>query len=156
MLVLAETRDGVPSPLTRELLGHALELAQQVGTDVAALLIGRSSDAAVDLISHGAARVYFCEQPESEYEGEAWVAVAERLARDIQPFAILAGHTSAGADLGPRLAFRLGTAATGSSRCARIGEASLHARVLRGNVRETLSPRPAPAIATVKGCLPRL
>src|SRR5215213_9128533 len=106
VLVLAETRDGVPSALTRELLG----LAQQVGTYVAALLIGSSSEAAVDLISHGAARVYFCERPESEYEGEGWVAIAERLAREIRPSAILAGHTSAGADLGPRLAFRLGVA----------------------------------------------
>lgn len=120
---------------------------------VVALLIGKSDDAAQDLITHGADRVYFCEQPESdEYEGEPWVGIAERLTREIAPSAILAGHTPAGADLAPRLAFRLGAGvATGCVAVALESERFLFTRpCYGGNVRETLSFTTAPAVATVK------
>ena len=153
ILVLAETSDGAPSPLTRELLGLAAQLARQAETDVAALLIARSSEAAPDLIAHGAVRVYFCEQPGSdEYEGEVWLPAAESLAREIAPLTILAGHTSAGADLSPRLAFRLGVAvATGCVSVALESGKLLFTRACYGgNVRETLSLAAAPAIATIK------
>ncbi len=153
LLVLAETSNGAPSPLTRELLGLAMELAREGGGEVAALLIGKSSDAAADLIAHGAARVYFCEQSGSdEYDGEVWVPLAERLMRESAPLAILTGHTAAGADLAPRLAFRLSVAAaTGCVAVALESGKLLFTRpCYGGNVRETLSLPVVPAIATVK------
>src|SRR5688572_25131158 len=109
MLIVAEIRDGAPTPLTRELIG----LARSLGHDVAAIAFTPDADALSDLVAAGAARVYCCEENE-DYDGELWVAATEQVARDMAPQAILAGHTTAGADLGPRLAFRLRTAvATG-------------------------------------------
>src|SRR5687768_9953335 len=94
LLVVAETRQDLASPLTRELLGLARELASTSDAEVAALLVAKSETAVPDLIAHGADRVYFCEQPGAdEYEGERWVGIAERVARELAPAAILAGHT---------------------------------------------------------------
>ena len=153
ILVVAETRDGTPTALTRELLGLAGELARERVSAVAALLVAGQGDAAADLIAHGAGRVYFCEQAGSdEYDGETWLPVAERLACDVAPLAIFAGHTSAGADLAPRLAFRLGTAvATGCVGVAfEAGKLLFTRACYGGNVRETLSLVAAPAVATIK------
>jgi electron transfer flavoprotein alpha subunit len=153
VLVVAEIRGGLASPLTRELLGLARELAAGSGADVAALLIAQHDTAAQDLIAHGADRVCFCEQPDAdEYDGELWVPIAERVAREIAPMAVLAGHTPAGADLAPRLAARLESGA--AMGCVAVALESGRLLFTRpcygGNVRETLSFTAAPAIATVK------
>ena len=148
ILVAAESRAGTPTPLTRELLALARTLDQ---ADVAALLVAPDDRGARDLIAYGADRVYWLEYAE-DYEGEVWVFAAEGLARKLQPLAVLAGHTPAGADLAPRLAFRLERGvATGC-----VGVASESGKLLftrpcyGGNVRETVSFASAPAIATVK------
>jgi electron transfer flavoprotein alpha subunit len=103
------------------------------------------------LALQGAERIYWCERAE-EYEGELWVAAAEQVARETAPVAILAGHTPAGAELAPRLAFRLASAvATG---CTGVGSESGKLLFTRGcfggNVRETLSFSCAPAVATIR------
>ena len=144
-------RDGSATPLTRELLG----LARDVGPsgEVAALLIAADSSAAADLIKHGADRVLLFEHAGAEeYDGELWLTTAERIARDIKPRALFAGHTPAGADLAPRLAFRLESAvATGCLAVAvEDGEFLFTRACYGGNVRETLSIRSAPAVATIK------
>lgn len=146
ILVIAEFVGGKPSPLTRELLGLARGLA-----DVVALAITPNRKAVEDLGTHGADRIYWCERAE-EYEGELWVAVAERMAREVAPLAILAGHTPAGAELAPRLAFRLDSAvATGCTGVAAESGTLFFTRgCFGGNVRETLSFGSAPAVATVR------
>jgi electron transfer flavoprotein alpha subunit len=150
ILVVAELRDGAASPLTRDLLGLAREL--NAGRAVAAVLLARSSAAAADLIAHGADRVHFCELAEDEYEGEVWLPSVEHLAREIAPRAVLVGHTPAGADLGPRLAFRLKTAvATGCVGAAvESGKLTFTRPCYGGNVRETISFASSPAVATIK------
>ena len=153
LLVVAETREGLASPLTRELLGLARELASGSGAEVDALLIAKSDSAVQDLFAHGADRVHLCVSPGAdEYEGELWVGIAEHVARELAPAAILAGHTPAGADLAPRLAFRLDTAA--AMGCVAVAVESGRLLFTRpcygGNVRETVSMTVAPAIATVK------
>ena len=146
ILVVAEIRDGAPTALSRELLGLARELA-----GVVVLGFTPRSEALAELASAGAGRVYWCDQPE-DYDGELWVAVTEQIAREIAPQAILAGHTSAGADLAPRLAFRLQSAvATGCTGVTSEAGKLLFTRgCYGGNVRETLSFATTPAIATVK------
>jgi electron transfer flavoprotein alpha subunit len=147
ILVIAEFADGKPSPLTRELLG----LARRLAAGVAVLAFAPCRAALDELASGGADRIYWCEQPE-EYGGELWVAVAEQVARDIAPLAILAGHTPAGSELAPRLAFRLASAvATGCTGVgAEPGKLFFTRGCFGGNVRETLSFSSAPAVATIR------
>ena len=148
ILVVAEIRDGVPTGLTREVLGLARELA---GEGVAALAFTPHPEPLADLIAHGAGRVYWCDQSEA-YDGELWVAVTEQVAQEIAPHAILACHTSAGAELAPRVAFRVQSAvATGCTGITSESGKLLFTRgCYGGNVRETMSFATIPAIATVK------
>lgn len=152
VLVIAETRGGASTTLTRELLGLARALADESAGEVAALLISADPHAAAELIAHGADRVYVSESAAEDYEGERWLTIAERVARLAAPRAILAGHTAAGADLVPRLAFRLESAA--ATGCTGItieaGRLMFTRACYGGNVRETISFNSDPALATVK------
>lgn len=151
ILVVAEAHDGAGSALTRELLGLARDLAGSGA--VAALLIASDAQACPDLIAHGAERVYLCEQEGAdEYEGERWLPQAQRVAREVAPLAILAGYTPAGADLAPRLAFRLESAvATGCVGVTADDGKFLFTRACYGgNLRETISIESAPAVATIR------
>jgi electron transfer flavoprotein alpha subunit len=174
ILVVAEMKNGTPTSLTREILGlarmldadinhphpsppadgkgtHSVPLRGKAGMGVVAVAFAPNAEALADLAIHGADRVYWCEQPE-EYDGESWLAAVEQLARESQPVAILASHTTSGADLTPRLAFRLETGvATGCTAVqAHDGKLLLTRPCYGGNVRETLSFGVAPAVATVK------
>lgn len=153
VLVVAETRGSAATALTRELLGLARQLAPALGGNIAAALIAPHANAAEDLIAHGADRVFVCEDESAdEYEDEVWLPRVEQIARDLQPVAILIGHTAAGADLAPRLAFRLESAV--ATACAGIvfesGKLLFTRPCYGGNVRETISFTARPAVATVK------
>lgn len=154
VLVVAESRDGLITPLTLELLGCARALAHALGGAVAAVLVGAAVEAAQVLASHGAERVYLCATPgaTSEYEGERWAPCVTQVAREIRPSAVLMGHTPAGSDLAPRLAFRLDSAvATG---CVSLAVESDRIHFTRacygGQARETVSFTSLPAVATIK------
>ena len=153
VLVVAETRDGVVTPLTFELLGLARALALELGGCVAAAIFADDSAAAEALGVHGADRVYVCAlKGAEEYEGDVWLPNVEHIARDIKPLAVLVGHTPAGADLAPRLAFRLESAV--ATACVGItvesGRLLLTRPCYGGNVRETIFVTTVPAVATIK------
>lgn len=151
ILIVAEVRDGRGTPLTRELLGLARAL--DPAGEVAAALIAADADAAQDLITHGADRVFLFAHADAEtYEGERWLGAAARIVREAAPRAVFAGHTPAGADLAPRLAFRLQSAvATGCLAVAVEDGGLLFTRACYGgNVRETIAIKSSPAVATVK------
>jgi electron transfer flavoprotein alpha subunit len=149
ILLIAEFADEKPSALTRELLGLAHRLAS--GGGVVVLAFTPTRNALEALATYGADHICWCECAQ-EYEGERWVAVAEQVARDVAPVAILAGHTPAGAELAPRLAFRLESAvATGCTAVtAESGTLFFTRGCFGGNVRETLSFSSAPAVATIR------
>lgn len=151
ILVVCELRQDAMSPLTGELISVARELAE-ASASVCALLIARSGAAAQTLIEHGADRVYFCPVADDEYEGEVWLPNVEDFVRELAPAAVLAGHTPAGADLAPRLAFRLQAGvATGCVGAAiESGRFTFTRACYGGNVREVISFPAAPAVATIK------
>ena len=157
LLVIAEVADGRPSRLTCELMGLAQRLKAQTGNRVTAALFTRRDDAvALELIALGADCVYCVEHPALErYHSEAWVSAATQLCRTASPALVFMGHTSSGADLAPRLAFRLGgSAATGCVDVSwRDGKFAFTRPCHGGNVRETLSFASGVTVATVRaGC----
>ena len=157
IVVIAEAADGGPSRLTCELLGLAQRLKADTGAIVAAAFFADRADAiADDLIALGADHVYCVEHAALEhYHSEAWVSAAAQLCCKVEPALVLIGHTSSGADLAPRLAFRLeGSVATG---CVELSWHSGRFEFTRpcygGNVHETLSFARGAAVATVRaGC----
>lgn len=112
MLVIAELVDGKLTGLTAELLGVARRLADELGGPVSAAVLGDgSNDAAAECITYGADRVYVMNHPLlADYQSDTWLPAMEKIARESSPAVILLGQTPNGADLAPRLAFRLSTA----------------------------------------------
>jgi electron transfer flavoprotein alpha subunit len=154
VLVLAETAEGKPTPLTGELLGLAGRLAGALGGKTSAVLLGSQvGQVGQDLVAQGADKVYVADNTLfADYQADAWLPVVGKIARDSAPAVILIGHTPAGADLAPRLAFRLGTTvATACVKVEVVGERLLLTRpCYGGNAREVVSFRTCPAIATIK------
>ncbi len=102
-LVFVEHDGGNIKKTAYELLGKAREL----GGPVSALLIG-SADAG-DLGAHGASTVYTVTgDPFGTYTTGAWTKAVCAAIAQVQPAAVLAPASSAGRDLFPRVAARLG------------------------------------------------
>jgi electron transfer flavoprotein alpha subunit len=113
VLVLGETKEGKLASITTELLGGGRKLADDLGGELAAVLVGSGvASLAQEAIAGGADKVYVVDDPIlKDYQTDTYVAVMEKVAKQAMPQVIIMGQTSIGRDLAPRLAFRLNTAA---------------------------------------------
>jgi electron transfer flavoprotein alpha subunit len=109
VLIFGEaTEDGKLAGITAELSGAASALG---GPVTCALLGAGVSAVAEDAGKYGAGKVIVVDDPIlKDYQGDAYLPAAERIARETDPAVILFGQTMVGRDLAPRLAQRLGTA----------------------------------------------
>jgi electron transfer flavoprotein alpha subunit len=155
VLVLTEWLQGKPTGLTTELLGCARLFADEASGEVAAVLLA-SDGTAQELIAYGADEVFTVALPAgSEADVETRVAALATASVRFSPELVLIGHTALGADVAPRLAFRLETGvAMGCVEIARDGGKLMFTRPRQGGIaREVLSFMTAPAIATLRaGC----
>lgn len=154
MLVVVEVSDGRPISLAYEMLGRARELVDRSGATVLACVLGHGVDGvAADLIAHGADRVYLVDAALlADYQADAWVPDLVNVIGQARPAAVMIGHTLVGADLAPRLAFRLGTAIATS--CIDVSEDDGRLLLTRpcygGKANEVVSITTSPAVFTVK------
>ncbi|MCH8200765.1 MAG: electron transfer flavoprotein subunit alpha/FixB family protein [Chloroflexi bacterium] len=109
VLIFGEaTEDGKLVAITAELSGAAAALG---GPVTCALLGSGVEGVAEEAGQYGAEKVILVDDPIlKDYQGDAYLPVAERIAKEIDPAVILFGQTMIGRDLAPRLAQRLGTA----------------------------------------------
>jgi electron transfer flavoprotein alpha subunit len=151
VLVVAETRDGQVTALTRDLLGLARSIARDLDGGIAVAVLATDVALARDL-ARFADRVHFVRVATDEYEGEVWLPELERLARAVDPAVILLSHSESGADLGPRLAFRMDAGIATACLAASVTGRKLSTTraCYGGNVREEVSVGTRPALATVK------
>ncbi len=150
-LVIVELVGGKPPAVSLELLALAHSLWGE--TAIAVMALGANEAVARTLIARGADTVYISEAVTAgEYNSDAWVACAERVTRDFSPTVILVAHNSSGADLAPRLAFRLGAGcATGCIAIERNNGALHFTRpCYGGNARETVSFRTSLVVASMR------
>ncbi|MFC1949730.1 electron transfer flavoprotein subunit alpha/FixB family protein [Chloroflexota bacterium] len=156
VMVYGEVVEGKLSGITAELLGCGRKLADDLGQELNVVLLGSSvSGLAQEAISFGADRVYVVEDPLLEnYQTDSYVAVMEKVAKEVKPQIILMGQTSIGRDMAPRLAFRLETAAT--LDCVALEIDSGSKRLLQtkpvygGNAQAVFSYETDPQIVTVR------
>jgi len=109
VLILGEaTEDGKLAGITAELSGAAAAL----GGPVTCALLGSGVEGiAQEAGQYGAEKVIVVDDPIlKDYQGDAYLPVVERIAKEVDPAVILLGQTMIGRDLAPRLAQRLGTA----------------------------------------------
>ncbi|MEG6511740.1 electron transfer flavoprotein subunit alpha/FixB family protein [Desulforamulus ruminis] len=109
--VFAEQRDGQMKKVTYELLSAGRSLADRLGGELYALLLGSGvAGLAPALGEHGADQVLVAEDEKlAEYTHDAFVGLLAGLAKEKKPTAILMGYTAQGRDLGSGLAQKLGT-----------------------------------------------
>ncbi len=109
--VFVEQADGQVKGVAHELLGEARKLADELGEEVAGVLIGNQVEGMTgELFASGADKVYLVEGPEYDhYNTEAYTVAFVDLIQKYKPAAILVGATNDGRDLGPRVAARTRT-----------------------------------------------
>jgi len=154
VMAVVATRGGLPTAAGAELLGLARRLCAPGGGEVSALALG--TGAGEKLIARGADRVLCAADGAlADYESERWTTLAERAAKHVRPRVILLSHDSCGADLAPRLAFRLdGMVATGCVAVTLDGDSvTVERPCYGGNAQEVVVLCALPAVVTVRhGC----
>jgi len=113
--VVAELYDGRVRPVTFELLGKAVALAEELDSEVCAVALGpESASVAPELSAHGADRVLLATGAELEhYDTRRYAHVLAEAIRARQPYVVLLPSTVNGRDLAPRVAAQLGLGLTG-------------------------------------------
>jgi len=107
--VFAEQEDGRLAPVSLDLVAKARELADQLGSQVVAVLCGHGvGEMATPLIHCGADRVLLADHPDlAVYRTLPYARVASDLIAARQPYILLVGGTPIGRDLAPRVASAL-------------------------------------------------
>ncbi len=111
VMIYGEVIEGKLAAITTELLGCGRKLADDLGQELSAVLAGSDiSNFAQEVISFGADKVYVVDDPLlKDYQTDSYVAVMEKVVKQVMPRILLLGQTSVGRDLAPRLAFKLDT-----------------------------------------------
>lgn len=155
--VFAEQHQGKINAVTFELLGKGKELADKLGTEVTAVLLGFGvEELCKELIAYGADRVILADNKSLEdYRTDSYTHVIYDQVKEYKPEIFLIGATDLGRDLAPRLAKRLNTGLT--AHCTEL-EIDINERLLLqtvpgfgGNVSATIiTPEARPQMATVQ------
>ncbi len=156
VMIYGEVMEGKLSAMATELLGCGRKLADDLGQELSAVLVGSDvSGLAQEAIAAGADKVYVVDDPLlKDYQTDSYVLVMEKVVKQAMPQIILLGQTSIGRDLAPRLAFRLGTAVT--MDCVALEIDSDSKRLLQtkpvygGNAQAVFTYESDPQIATVR------
>ncbi len=156
VMVYGEIVEGRLASITTELLGCGRRLADELKEELLCVLVGdKLGEAPQKAIVYGADKVYTAEDALlKEYQTDSYVAVMEKVIKDISPRVVLLGQTSVGRDLAPRLAFRLGVSL--SMDCIELsidpGTKLLQQTrpVYGGNARAIFTSETFPQMATVR------
>jgi electron transfer flavoprotein alpha subunit len=156
IMIYGEIADGHISAITKELLGGAKQIADQLGQETTAVFIGNGiGQVAQEAIAFGAQRVYIVDHPDlAQFESDRYLIPLEEIVRKENPGVFLLGHTDRGADMAPRLAFRFEVAL--ATDCIEIsidkeqGRVILTKPVFGGLAMATLSSEDSFCMATVR------
>ncbi len=112
--VFVEQTEGEPAKVSWELLGVGAGLAQTLGVELCALVIGENVEHLChEAFAHGAAKAYLLDAPlYYHYRTEAYVEACCHLIEKYKPEVILMGATGMGRDLAGAIATRVGTGLT--------------------------------------------
>ena len=109
--IIAEQRDGEFRKITFEVASAAKKVADGLGTEVTALVLGSGMEGAcADLGKYGVAKVLYADGDAfAAYTTDAYTNACGALIKDGGPDVVLMGASMQGKDLGGRLAARLDT-----------------------------------------------
>jgi electron transfer flavoprotein alpha subunit len=154
--VFTELVDGGPRPVTQELLGTAQELADGLGGEVAAVLVGGPDVASLipGLAASGADKVYVAsDESLVDYDTECYTNLLVSAIQRYKPRVVLIPSTTNGRDLAPRVAARLQVGLTGDCVDLELdgdGNLAQIKPAFGGNIVSPIYSRTTPIMATVR------
>ena len=154
--VWCETSEGHMKGVALELVTKGRELADKLGENLVAVLIGHEIEShAETLIHHGADKVLVVDEKVFEhYTTDAYTIALNTLIAPRKPAIVLYGATSNGRDLAPRVAARLAIGLTADCTGLDIDDKRQLVQTrpaFGGNIMaEILSPYTRPQMATVR------
>lgn len=155
--VYAEQRDGELQKVALELVGKGRALADNLGVELTAVLLGNNVDnIANELLAYGADKVIYAEDERiAHFNTDAYTRVISDLASGRKPEIILVGASVLGRDLGPRIAGRLSTGLTADCTSLEVEEGTNQLMMTRpafgGNLMATIMCTDhRPQMATVR------
>ena len=156
VMAYSEVSEGKLAAITTEILGCGRKLADELGQELSAVLVGSGvSDLAQEAIAFGADKVYVVDDPLlQDYQTDSYASVMEKVVKQVMPQILILGQTSIGRDLAPRLAFRLETAV--SLDCLELAIDPDSKRLLQtkpvygGNAHAIFTTESNPQIVTVR------
>ena len=155
--VFAEQRNGELQKVSLEILGEGRRLADELGVNLTAVLLGNNVACLADILcEHGADEVLVAEHEELEnYTTDGYTKVICDLANERKPGILFIGATFIGRDLGPRVAARLSTGLTADCTSLEVdvtnGDLLATRPAFGGNLMATIAcPNHRPQMATVR------
>ncbi len=155
--VFAEQHEGEIQTITYELLGEGRKLADDLGMDLCAVLIGSGiGEKAQDLIARGADKIYVVDKPElAHFQDEPYSAVLVDLINKIKPNVVLCGATVVGRSLISRVAIKIDAGLTADCTALSIDPETKNLLQTRpafgGNIMATIeAPNHRPQMSTVR------
>lgn len=156
ILVYGETDKENFTTSAKEVLGIGRKLADTLAGELVGVIIGEKVKGnAKEAISFGVDKVVVVENSElRDYHPELYLAVLEKLCKDIDPDILLMSQNFIGADLAPRIAYRLGGGLT--TDCVDLAIDEETKRLLRtkpiygGNVLAVYCSECRPQMATIR------
>jgi len=155
--VFAEQRQGEIMPVAIELLGEGRKLANEIGVELCAILLGDKVEGlANELVKFGADKVYLAESPLlSTFTTDGYANVVTDMINEYKPEVVLVGASHIGRDLAPRVAAKVGTGLTAD--CTRLEIDPEDKKLLQtrpafgGNIMATIiCPDNRPQMSTVR------
>jgi electron transfer flavoprotein alpha subunit len=154
--VFAEQRGGKVASVAYELLGAGRKLADELNTELSAVMLGAPETEAQELIRWGADKVYFSKEKIFEkFNDEPYSQILTLLLKEHRPEIVLAGATPIGRSFIPRVAAKIRTGLTADCTSLAIEKETGNLLQIRpafgGNIMATiLSPNTRPQMATVR------
>ena len=153
--VFAEIIENEIRPVTFEMLGRAVQLAEESGGEVCALLLDANVRRfAESLAAHGADKIYFAEHDAlAQYATEPFARIVSGAIAQHKPFAVLYPSTANGRDLAPRVAAKLNIGLTGDVIGLNLdaqGNLVQLKPAFGGNIVAPILTKTSPAMATVR------
>ena len=155
--VFAEQRQGVLQKVSLEILGKGREIADELGEELTAVLLGDNvGRLSKDLVAFGADKVLVAnDELLKDYTTDGYTKVICDLANKRKPSIIFIGASFIGRDLGPRVAARLSTGLTADCTGLDIDNDTKHLLMTRpafgGNLMATIECADhRPQMATIR------
>jgi len=108
VLAIAEQSDGVFRKITFEVLSEGRRIADSLGCDLTAVVLGAGEDISKELGQYGADRIIVADnQALYEYANDAYTNVLSDIIEKEDAFAVILGSSTQGKDLSARIAARI-------------------------------------------------